>query len=226
MPIPTPEFDDHDAHIVEVSSPTVPTVKRHAVETQALLESERRLAATNRSGVRPVAPEISALDTVAMETSNAVTKVHRVVQLDVLDTAAMDMSNAVTKVHRAVQLDAFAPPTVEVAIVASPMITVVQPASEPANVASVEPVFQPLAPPQAEEETRSAGLGTSPQSAGDVDDEPARPRSRGRRILAGLLVVIVMAGATALLVSAVRQGRLQLPASLLREAAPLLRVLR
>jgi hypothetical protein len=75
---------------------STPTAKRDA-RTRQLVDAERLVAETHRSGVRAKSAETDA-------------------------SPGFDISNAVTKVQRAVELDAFLPPTVEVTVVVSETI--------------------------------------------------------------------------------------------------------
>ncbi|HEX4339144.1 MAG TPA: hypothetical protein VH062_24720 [Polyangiaceae bacterium] len=187
--VPRPSYGNDVPDSGEVSVPTAVTVRRHAVETSALVESEKLLAQTNRSGVRTIAPEVRAI------------------------TEGFDPSNAVTKVHRAVQLDEFLPPTVEVTVVVNEIIAVGRPASLASRPIAVLP-------------TPLDVVATAPAvTTVAVEDPPQRrASSSARRAIAALVAASVMAGACALLVVAVRRGRVSVPEPVARAFAPLLQL--
>ena len=155
---------------------------------------------SHRSGTRPIAQEIAAAS----------------------DDWTFDPHNAVTRVQEAISLDSFNPPTVEVTVAVSGIIAVGDPSPAPADGAQPPPGANMAAPSRPlsrldGERTTDPGMqAPMPLQGVHAPRTKARPRNRGRRVTAALLVVAVMAGALALLVAAARGGHVRTPATLTR----------
>jgi hypothetical protein len=125
------------------------------------LEPERLIAHAHSSGVRAI------------------------VEPSPSEAFSFDPHNAVTTVQEAINLDAFLPPTVEVTVAVSGMISLVPQQDVPDAAVHTSPTLPPAATP----------TGTS-----DVLAAPS-PSRRGRKAFARV-VLVVMGAAIALLVAA------------------------
>jgi hypothetical protein len=223
--------DEHRAgHLIEgVPMPAVPTVQKRAA-TQALVEQERVLAQPNRSGVRAIAaPRVP-------------------------DESGIDLSNAVTKVQPAIDLDAILREQQQAEIVVSGTVSLEGPA--PKSVPPLGPdevterVVLPVNPPVPSVETarfdtrvmsqlladataaHNASLAVThrPEAPQEQADDrittPPRRRSRLRKFVGALLVLLVMGGAFALLVVAASRADQKLPPDVVHAAQRLVALAR
>jgi len=171
-------------YLAGLPSASAVTARRRASDVHRLLEAERLLAQTNRSGVRALT-------------------------LDKAREVPADVSS--------VQLPepAPSPPTIEVTVAMSQMIALNPKA--PAATVSEAPgpgAFPAVHPDDARLTASHASWVPAAPRLVVVDAPSIPPRAKGiaRRFLAGALFVILMAGALALLVTALsRRGLLHLP---------------
>jgi hypothetical protein len=154
---------------------------------------------SHRSGTRPIAQEIAAAE-----------------------DWTFDPHSAVTRVQQAIDLDSLAPPTVQVTVAVSGIIAVgdtspagADAAQMPAG-ADMAAASLPLARLNGERTTDPGMHAPVPLQGVYAPRTKARPRNRGRRVAAALLVVAVMSGALALLIAAVRGGHVRAPATVVR----------
>jgi hypothetical protein len=205
-----PDFTgDAEGDPDEIPMPAVPTVTQRPAETNALLASERLLAASRGSGVRAISVDGDAAS----------------------DTSGFDLSNAVTRVHRAIELDAFWPPTVEVTVVASPTLSIVEaPDALPLQViATTRPLGHVRAdePHGASIEPGEVPWPSAPVVAsGAPSTLSAMTRNRSRRRLARGVAVGVMVAAFALIGAAVWRGQLRISEPMARAIGQLLHRIR
>jgi hypothetical protein len=175
-------------YLAGLPSASAATARRRASDVHALLEAERLLAQTNRSGVRAMALDASSPREVSPSASSVQPPIARALP---------------------------SPPTIEVTVAMSPMIALT---SQDPPTAVNEPPGPKAFPVVRLDDPRLAAsraswVPTAPRLI--VADAPSVPRrSPGgvRRFLAGALFAVLMAGALALLATALsRRGLLRIP---------------